>query len=74
MGATTALLKALHGENPIEVMDRRYGVFVLAKGRDSAAEEMPDAYKDVSQVVGVCEAAGLSRKVAKLRPLACVKG
>ncbi|MEK7270125.1 MAG: RtcB family protein [Planctomycetota bacterium] len=70
----TAILKALHGENPIEVMDRRYGVFVLAKGRDSAAEEMPDAYKDVSQVVGVCEAAGLSRKVAKLRPLACVKG
>jgi len=43
-------------------------------GRASLAEEMPDAYKDVSEVVGVVHGAGISRKVAKLRPIAVVKG
>ena len=38
------------------------------------AEEAPYAYKDVSQVVGVVEAAGLSRRVARLRPLGVLKG
>ena len=38
------------------------------------AEEAPYAYKDVSEVVRVCEAAGLSRRVARLRPMAVVKG
>ena len=38
------------------------------------AEEMPDAYKDISQVVNVVHGAGISRKVAKLRPIAVVKG
>ncbi|MBU0610324.1 MAG: RtcB family protein, partial [Armatimonadetes bacterium] len=42
--------------------------------RDTLAEEAPDAYKDVDRVVAVCEQAGLSRKVARLRPLAVVKG
>jgi tRNA-splicing ligase RtcB len=35
---------------------------------------MPDAYKDVADVVAVVERAGLSRRVAKLRPLGVVKG
>ncbi|MFP3938567.1 MAG: RtcB family protein, partial [Phycisphaerae bacterium] len=38
------------------------------------AEEQPDAYKDVDEVVGCVEAAGLSRKVARLRPLGVIKG
>jgi tRNA-splicing ligase RtcB len=38
------------------------------------AEEAPGAYKDVGAVVGAADAAGLSRKVAKLLPLVCVKG
>ena len=37
-------------------------------------EEAPQAYKDVSEVVDICEAAGLSAKVARLRPLAVLKG
>jgi tRNA-splicing ligase RtcB len=37
-------------------------------------EEAPQAYKDVSEVVDVCEGAGLSAKVARLRPLAVLKG
>ena len=35
---------------------------------------MPEAYKDVSQVVDVVHGAGIARKVAKLIPLAVVKG
>lgn len=50
------------------------GIVVRASGRDTLAEEAPDAYKDVDRVVEVCHRAGLSRKVARLRPLAVVKG
>jgi tRNA-splicing ligase RtcB len=38
------------------------------------AEEAPYAYKDVAQVVEACEGAGLSKKVARLRPVGVVKG
>jgi len=50
------------------------GVMVMASGRGTVAEEMPEAYKDVTGVVDVMEAAGVSLKVARLRPLAVVKG
>lgn len=50
------------------------GIFVRSAGRTTLAEEMPEAYKDVSEVVEVVHGAGISRKVARLRPLAVVKG
>ncbi len=50
------------------------GILVIAKGRETIAEEMPEAYKDVDQVVEIVEKAGLSKKVAKLRPLGVIKG
>ncbi len=50
------------------------GILVRWTGRSTLAEEMPDAYKDVSQVVDVVHRAGISRKVARLRPIAVVKG
>jgi len=50
------------------------GVQVRAAGRTTLAEEMPDAYKDVEQVVDVVDRAGLARPVARLVPLAVVKG
>jgi tRNA-splicing ligase RtcB len=50
------------------------GVVVRAAGRDTVAEEIPEAYKDVSDVVEVVERAGISRKVARLRPLGVIKG
>ncbi len=55
-----------------ELADR--GIHVRWTGRSTLAEEMPDAYKDISQVVDVVAGAGISRKVAKLRPIAVVKG
>jgi tRNA-splicing ligase RtcB (3'-phosphate/5'-hydroxy nucleic acid ligase) len=50
------------------------GILVRWTGRATLAEEMPEAYKDVSQVVSVVHGAGISSKVAKLRPIAVVKG
>jgi tRNA-splicing ligase RtcB len=38
------------------------------------AEEAPGAYKDVSAVVDVADAAGLAGKVARVEPLICIKG
>jgi len=50
------------------------GIHVRAASRATLMEEAPEAYKDVSQVVEVVHQAGISRKVAKLRPWAVVKG
>lgn len=50
------------------------GVTVRALSARGLAEEAPDAYKDVDEVVATCERAGLARRVARLRPLGVVKG
>ena len=50
------------------------GVFVRADSRRTVAEEMPEAYKDVADVVDVMHEAGIAQKVVKLVPLAVVKG
>jgi tRNA-splicing ligase RtcB len=50
------------------------GILVRAASRATVDEEMPEAYKDVSEVVDVVAGAGLARKLARLRPLAVVKG
>jgi tRNA-splicing ligase RtcB len=50
------------------------GIIVTSKEVGLLAEEAPYAYKDVAEVVEVCERVGLSRKVARLRPLVVVKG
>jgi len=65
--------KAARGRSLIEEMRAR-GVEVRAAGMRTVAEEMPEAYKDVADVVEVVHRAGLARKVAQLRPLAVIKG
>jgi tRNA-splicing ligase RtcB len=50
------------------------GVWVRAMSKRTVAEEIPEAYKDVADVVDVMERAGLVRKVARLEPLAVIKG
>lgn len=50
------------------------GIVVRAQGRKTLAEEMPEAYKDVELVVDVMDRAGISPRVARLRPLGVVKG
>ncbi len=50
------------------------GVMIRSPSSRGVAEEAPGAYKDVSAVVVAAEAAGLVRRVARLRPLICIKG
>ena len=50
------------------------GILVRSQGSKTLGEEMPEAYKDVDRVVGVMHRAGISPRVARLRPLAVVKG
>jgi tRNA-splicing ligase RtcB len=50
------------------------GIKLRAKSRQTVAEEMPEAYKDVTEVVDACVSAGIARKVVRIRPLGCVKG
>jgi tRNA-splicing ligase RtcB len=52
----------------------RMGISIMAAGKGTLSEEMPDAYKNVSDVVDVMDRAGIARKVARLRPLGVVKG
>ena len=53
---------------------RDRGIYIRAKSPRVAAEEAPMAYKDVSEVVDVTHGAGISLRVARMRPLGVVKG
>lgn len=66
-------LKHAKGRNLIEELSKS-GIVIQAKGYKTIAEEMPDAYKDVSEVVEIMNNAGISTKVAKLRPVGVIKG
>jgi tRNA-splicing ligase RtcB len=50
------------------------GVLIRSPSTRGVAEEAPGAYKDVGAVVAAAEQAGLARRVARLRPLICIKG
>ena len=50
------------------------GIIVKSAGRETIAEEMSEAYKDISNVVDVVHKAGISKKVARLRPIGVIKG
>lgn len=50
------------------------GIIARAQSWKGLAEEQPDAYKDVNVVVDVVHRAGLSKKVARLRPIGVIKG
>ncbi len=65
--------KAGSGRNLIKEMEQR-GVVVQARGRATVAEEMPEAYKDVQDVVNVMHQSGISLKIARLKPIGVIKG
>jgi tRNA-splicing ligase RtcB len=50
------------------------GIIVQSAGRETLKEEMPEAYKDVAEVVNVVHNAGLSLRVARLKPMGVIKG
>jgi tRNA-splicing ligase RtcB len=65
--------KAAAGRNIIHELEAK-GIIVRGQSRRTIDEEISEAYKDVSNVVDACALAGISRKVAQLRPLGCIKG
>jgi tRNA-splicing ligase RtcB len=50
------------------------GIYVRASGRESLKEEMPEAYKDIADVINVVHNAGISTRVVKLKPMGVIKG
>jgi tRNA-splicing ligase RtcB len=69
----TAAVKAARGRNIGRELASQ-GILARATGRDALAEEMPEAYKDVRELVDVVHGFGISTKVARLKPLAVIKG
>jgi tRNA-splicing ligase RtcB len=69
----SAAKRAVRGRAVVEDLKSR-GVEIMAAGMATIAEEMPEAYKDVADVVAVVDGAGLSTKVAQLRPIGVIKG
>ncbi len=66
-------LKRWKGKNVVSSL-KRQGIILMAASMKGAAEEAPDAYKDVRRVVEVTHRAGLARKVAMVKPMAVIKG
>lgn len=69
----TAAKKRIHGGTLRQELEAR-GIRVRAASMPGLAEEAPEAYKDIDAVIEVVHGARLARKVAKLRPLAVMKG
>jgi tRNA-splicing ligase RtcB len=68
-----AALRQWSGRRIVDELAAR-GILIRSPSSRGVAEEAPGAYKDVSAVVAVAERAGLARRVARLRPLICIKG
>ncbi|WZO98032.1 RtcB family protein [Isosphaeraceae bacterium EP7] len=73
MMSRTAAVKLAAGRRIDQELDA-LGIIARARGVKGLAEEQPAAYKDVDQVVEVVDRAGISRKVARLRPVGVIKG
>jgi tRNA-splicing ligase RtcB len=69
----TAAVKEAAGRRIDKELEAR-GVIARAQSRKGLAEEQPKAYKNVDDVVEVVDKAGLSKKVARLRPIGVIKG
>jgi tRNA-splicing ligase RtcB len=65
--------KTIRGDQ-LKIELEKKGIFIQAGSMSGLAEEAPGAYKDVDQVIEAVNGAGLTRKIARLVPLAVVKG
>jgi tRNA-splicing ligase RtcB len=66
-------LRTWKGRKVVDDLAAR-GILVKSPSMRGIAEEAPEAYKDVAEVVDAAAAAGLARKVARTEPLVCIKG
>jgi tRNA-splicing ligase RtcB (3'-phosphate/5'-hydroxy nucleic acid ligase) len=69
----TAARKSAYAQDAKKKLEER-GIFVRAETRDGITEEIPEAYKDVDAVINVVHNAGLSKRVARLKPIGVIKG
>ena len=69
----TAAKKSPYAINARERLEK-HGVIVRSETRDGISEEIPEAYKDVDAVINVVHNAGLSKRVARLKPIGVIKG
>jgi tRNA-splicing ligase RtcB len=69
----TQAKKQWHGRDVVRQLEGQ-GILLRGHSYSGIAEEAPGSYKDVADVVDAAHFAGLARKVARVRPLACVKG
>jgi len=69
----TQAIKEARGRSIADELAQK-GILARAESRLGLAEEMPKAYKDIDEVIRTVEGAGLSRKVARMVPLAVMKG
>ena len=65
--------KAIRGEQLVQQMKRK-GILVKAVSMSGLAEEAAFAYKNISEVVETVDRAGITKKVAELRPIGNIKG
>ncbi|MHA1165508.1 MAG: RtcB family protein, partial [Alphaproteobacteria bacterium] len=68
-----AALKKWSGRQVVDDLAAQ-GIIIRSPSQRGVAEEAPGAYKDVTAVVMAAEHAGLAKRVARLRPLVCIKG
>ena len=69
----TAAAKSINVNVLLKELESK-GIIVKASGRGTIAEEAPQAYKDINEVVDVVHNAGISKRVCRMRPLGVIKG
>ena len=69
----TAASKSISSDMLLKEL-RSKGIIAKASGRNTLAEEAPEAYKDVNEVVDVVHNAGIGKRVCRMRPLGVIKG
>lgn len=70
----SAAINKCRGRQIDRELFNKSGIIVRAKGRSTLAEEAPEAYKDINEVVEVVQKTGISKKVVRMRPLGVIKG
>ncbi len=68
-----AAIRAAKGRSISRELESK-GIIAMARGRLGLDEEQPEAYKDVNEVVNVVHAAGISKRVCRMRPIGVIKG
>ncbi|MCX6801790.1 MAG: RtcB family protein [Candidatus Diapherotrites archaeon] len=68
-----AAIKSFNGEKITGDLNKK-GIIIKTHSMKGVSEEAPQAYKDIDEVIEIMDATGISKKVARLRPMITVKG